>query len=183
MTPTTRPRAAVAAFVSLAVAGGLLVPDTTAGAQSEVGERVRELEHRGRSLTVRTESLDGAERSEQTEDERTVTLDADVLFEFDEDDLDADAQDRLDELAADLEELGPREVAISGHTDNQGSTSYNQDLSERRAESVQTALAGSLGDDFEFDVTGHGQDEPVADNETEEGQALNRRVEIQFSTD
>lgn len=93
------------------------------------------------------------------------------------------ATSHLDDLTADLEELGPRAVTISGHTDNQGDTTYNQDLSERRAESVHTALSDSLGGDFDFDVSGYGETEPVAENDTDEGQARNRRVEIQFPTD
>jgi outer membrane protein OmpA-like peptidoglycan-associated protein len=79
-------------------------------------------------------------------------------------------------------------VTITGHTDNRGDPAYNQDLSERRAESVHQALAGRLGGDFAFQASGKGEDEPVAPNENDDGsdnpggRALNRRVEITYPT-
>jgi OmpA-OmpF porin, OOP family len=109
-----------------------------------------------------------------------------VLFEYDRADLTAAANTRLDELADELSDLGPRQVTIGGHTDGNGEPAYNQDLSERRAEAVRTALESRLGDGFSFDVTGYGETEPVAPNQNDdgsdnpEGRALNRRVVISY---
>lgn len=178
-----RQRRFVVTTLVLAATGGVLSASSVSGAQQDVEPRIREYDHRTRSYSVRTESLDGVERQEETSDERTVIFDADVLFEFDSDELTPEARSRLDSLAGDLDDLGPREVTISGHTDSEGSDDYNQDLSERRAESVRAALANQLDDDFSFDANGRGETEPVADNETDESRALNRRVEIQFPTD
>lgn len=180
---------AIASAVLLAAAGTLL-SSTVASAQQDAEARVREYETRFREYEprvreyrIRTQSLDGLERNEVTTEERTVIFDADVLFEFDSDELTSEAQSRLDGLAEDLEQLGPREVTISGHTDAEGSDEYNQDLSERRAASVRQALDDHLGDGFAFDVTGYGETQPVADNDSEEARALNRRVEVSFPTD
>lgn len=182
--PRSHARGPVPALVTCVLAaGGLLSVSSPVGAQEEPERPSGNIEARVRDLVYRSASLDGSAQDVQVGTERTVTLDADVLFEFDSDELDSEAESRLDSLAGDLDELGPRDVAISGHTDSTGTASYNQDLSERRAASVEAALADRLDSGFTFDITGHGQDEPVADNDTEEGQAQNRRVEIEFSTD
>lgn len=175
-------RVGLAGIAVAAVAVGSVVPVTGALAQGEVEYRVREYEHRVRGYSIRVETLDGSERQEETPTQRTVIFDADVLFEFDSDELDGDAESRLDTLAGELGDLGPREVTIDGHTDSTGSSSYNQDLSERRAGTVRDTLEAELSSGFTFEVTGHGDADPVADNDTEEGQARNRRVEISFPT-
>ena len=69
-------------------------------------------------------------------------------------------------------------VAIDGHADSRGSDAYNQDLSERRAESVRDALDELGAGRTRFRVTCHGEREPIASNATAEGMRLNRRVEI-----
>jgi outer membrane protein OmpA-like peptidoglycan-associated protein len=148
--------------------------------------RESDLEPRIVDLTYRSTSFGGATTKEETPEEVRISLAADVLFEFDRADLTPAAETRLEELAGELDELGPRTVTIAGHTDNHGEPPYNQDLSERRAEAVRSALASHLGDGFTFEVAGHGESQPVAPNEHEdgsdnpEGRALNRRVEITF---
>jgi OmpA-OmpF porin, OOP family len=184
--------AAVGLVVAAAVAGTLPGGTAVAG-QEETEERVRDLEYRSRDLTYRSRDLsyrsravDNSERVEEAADQTSIALSADVLFEFDRADLTPAAGSRLDEIAGHLTELGPRQVTIGGHTDNHGDPPYNQDLSERRAEAVRAALDERLGDGFTFDVTGHGETQPVAPNENAdgadnpEGRALNRRVEISF---
>jgi len=158
----------------------------TAPRQADPEPRVRDIEFRVRDLTYRTRSLDNSERVEQSADETSITLAADVLFEFDRADLTPAANTRLDELAVELTDLGPREIAIAGHTDDHGEPAYNQTLSEQRAQAVQTALDARLGEGFTFAVTGHGETQPVAANayddgsDNPDGRALNRRVEITF---
>lgn len=71
-------------------------------------------------------------------------------------------------------------VEISGHTDNSGTEEYNQELSEKRAKAVRDYLI-SLGVSKELmTIIGYGATKPIADNETEEGKARNRRVELRF---
>jgi len=157
-------------------------------AQSDPEPRERDLQYRVVDLTYRTNTPDNSERVEEAPEQTSVTLAADVLFEFDSADLAAEANTRLDALADQLTDLGPREITVTGHTDGHGEPAYNQDLSSRRAQAVEAALADRLGDEFTFVVAGRGEDEPVAPNENEdgsdnpEGRALNRRVEIVFPT-
>lgn len=189
----TAGRAAAAAGLLAAV---LSVTPLAAGvAAAQDGEpadgeaRVRDLVHRVRDLEYRWRALDNSERVEQAADETTVIFAADVFFEFDRADLTPEARSRLEELAGELADLGARTITIGGHTDGRGDPAYNQDLSERRARAVETALDGQLDDGFGFEVTGHGETEPVAPNEHDdgsdnpEGRSLNRRVEISYPTD
>ena len=83
------------------------------------------------------------------------------------------------EVAEQIEASGATEVNVTGHTDSQGSPSDNQVLSEQRAESVASALSKELPD-VNITAEGKGEDEPVASNDTEVGQAKNRRVSIGF---
>jgi outer membrane protein OmpA-like peptidoglycan-associated protein len=69
-------------------------------------------------------------------------------------------------------------VAISGHTDNTGSDAINQPLSERRAQSVSNFLIGKGVAKSRMTTVGNGSNQPVADNNTVDGRAKNRRVEI-----
>ena len=69
-------------------------------------------------------------------------------------------------------------MAIDGHTDSRGTDAHNQDLSERRAQSVREALDDMGVTRARFRVAGHGESSPVASNATVEGMRLNRRVEV-----
>ncbi|MDP8200590.1 MAG: OmpA family protein [Candidatus Tenebribacter burtonii] len=69
-------------------------------------------------------------------------------------------------------------VEISGHTDSIGSNQYNQGLSQRRADAVVEYLVNKGIDTESFITEGYGEKKPIADNATEEGRALNRRVEM-----
>jgi outer membrane protein OmpA-like peptidoglycan-associated protein len=172
----------MAAVIGAAVAVGAVLADgTSATAQDAASGQARV-----RDLIYRWRALDNSERVEQSGEQTTITLSDEVLFEFDRADLKPQAQSRLDDVADTLADLGGRTVTITGHTDNKGDTSYNQDLSERRAQAVRDALANRLGSGFSFDVSGKGESEPVAPNENDDGsdnpdgRALNRRVEIRY---
>ncbi len=114
----------------------------------------------------------------QTPQGARMTMNQDVLFATASDELYAGAFERLRPLARYLRANPGVRVAIDGHADSRGSDAYNQDLSERRAESVRDAL-GELGVRYaRFRVAGHGERNPVASNATAEGMRLNRRVEV-----
>jgi outer membrane protein OmpA-like peptidoglycan-associated protein len=109
---------------------------------------------------------------------------ADVMFEFDRADLTPRAGDEIVRIAAELRAAQPQglqAVEVIGHTDATGDEAYNQQLSEQRAGSVSTALAAALGPDVEVRASGRGEVEPIADNATTQGQALNRRVEVRIA--
>ena len=68
---------------------------------------------------------------------------------------------------------------IIGHTDSMGSAAYNDQLSVRRAEAVKNLLMDQFDiDTFQVTVKGMGESQPLADNQTQEGRRLNRRVDI-----
>ena len=82
------------------------------------------------------------------------------------------------ELANSLREYPNTVVLLVGHTDNVGSGSYNQALSERRAAAASRVLAEYGVQGSRLDVQGRGLSEPIASNDTDAGRAENRRVEV-----
>ena len=101
-----------------------------------------------------------------------------VLFAYDRSDLNATAKSNLDKLNAILVKYPETNITIIGHTDSKGSDSYNQTLSETRANSV-TTYAGQNGvNKTRLTAMGKGESDPIAVNDTEEGRASNRRVEF-----
>ena len=138
---------------------------TAAMAQANAAQdRVRELE------------------AQQTERGLLVTL-GDVLFAFNKADLSAQAGPRLDKLANFLKQFPDRKLLIEGYTDSVGGDSYNQDLSDRRAQAVRDALVQRGVDSSRVTARGYGKAHPVADNASPEGRAMNRRVEIVIADD
>jgi outer membrane protein OmpA-like peptidoglycan-associated protein len=104
-----------------------------------------------------------------------------VNFEFDKDRLTTNAKTLLNEVVSELEAHPDISVEISGHTDSKGSEAYNQNLSERRAQSVVDYLAANGIGSSRLAAVGYGEAQPVADNDTEEGRELNRRVELMIA--
>lgn len=101
-----------------------------------------------------------------------------VNFDFDQSTLTANAKTILDQVAEALNKRTDIKVELDGHTDGKGSDDYNMRLSQRRAQSVRTYLTGKGVDGSRMTAVGMGESTPVADNETEEGRELNRRVEL-----
>lgn len=101
-----------------------------------------------------------------------------VHFDFNKANIRADAKPILDQAAAALKEQSSVDVTVEGHTDNIGSDAYNQKLSVRRAEAVRDYLAGQGVATSRMTVVGKGESAPVASNDTEDGRAQNRRVEL-----
>lgn len=92
--------------------------------------------------------------------------------------LKTDFYEVLDSVALVLEEFEKTIIVTAGYTDSVGSESYNQTLSQNRAASVANYLIGKGIVEARFDVVGFGEQNPIADNNTAEGRALNRRVEL-----
>lgn len=107
-----------------------------------------------------------------------VVLDSEVTFAFDSSEIREGAYRELDQVANTLRENPDMRVRIEGHTDHVGSAEYNQGLSQRRAESVRDFLVSRGISQNRMTTVGHGEERPVATNETDEGRAQNRRVEI-----
>jgi outer membrane protein OmpA-like peptidoglycan-associated protein len=107
----------------------------------------------------------------------------DVLFDTSQATLKSGAYGTLDRLAMALQEKSGRKVLIEGHTDNVGSDVNNQGLSERRAQSVQTALTQRGVARNQTMALGKGENFPVASNDSADGRQSNRRVELIFTED
>ncbi len=110
-----------------------------------------------------------------------LEIPGDILFAFDRADLRPEARSLLAPLAAALADDGAGDpIEIGGHTDSLGSAAYNRALSQRRAAAVARFLTDHGVAAGRLRVHGHGEEEPVADNTTEQGRAHNRRVEIRL---
>ena len=120
--------------------------------------------------------------AKQTERGTLVTF-GDVLFDFDQASLKANSRDSVTTLANYLIKNPDRKVIVEGYTDSKGSASYNQGLSERRANAVKNALVRAGVDPSRIVAQGYGKEYPVASNATNSGRAQNRRVEVTISND
>lgn len=107
-----------------------------------------------------------------------VNMPQDVLFGVDSASLRPDLTRDIKSVAQNLLRYPNSQIQIVGHTDNTGSASYNQDLSQRRAVSVANVLRESGVPNARISAFGRGEDQPIASNLTPEGRAKNRRVEI-----
>ena len=106
-----------------------------------------------------------------------VSFDSGILFATGKADLSAASQTSITEIAKVLKDNGDMDIAIIGHTDNTGSDKINNPLSVNRAKSVEKSLKAQGVSNIKR-VEGQGSTNPVADNSTEAGRKLNRRVEV-----
>lgn len=109
----------------------------------------------------------------RTQNVLTATFKGDVLFDFNSATLKPGAYTEIDRVAQVLAQYPQTMVRVEGHTDAIGSEVYNQQLSERRAQTVKNALTQRNVDPRRIQVIGHGESMPISSNHT-----LNRRVEI-----
>jgi outer membrane protein OmpA-like peptidoglycan-associated protein len=106
-----------------------------------------------------------------------------IFFDFDKATLQQQSFAQLGRLATFLKQNSKVTICVAGHTDSKGSRTYNIDLSLRRAKSVAEYLIKHGIDPARIDTKGYGPDKPVADNDTDEGRAKNRRVEFIITKD
>jgi len=102
-----------------------------------------------------------------------------ILFDTDKAEMKPESYGTVSDVAKVLQDNPEVRIRIVGHTDGDGDEKHNLDLSKRRAEAVKKALTGQFGiDGARIETDGKGEDEPVASNDTSEGKAKNRRVEL-----
>ena len=111
-------------------------------------------------------------------DNITLNMPGNITFATNSSDLSPAFFDVLNSVGKVLGEYDNTVVEVAGHTDNTGSDSYNQSLSERRAASVATYLQGRNVTSQRLITVGMGEARPIADNTTADGRQANRRVEI-----
>jgi len=105
----------------------------------------------------------------------------DVTFAVDSTAISPSFQASLDKVAQSMIQYPDSLIDIYGHTDSTGSDAYNLDLSQRRADAVARYLTSRGVSSARIQTKGMGESVPVADNNTAEGRALNRRVEIKIT--
>lgn len=108
----------------------------------------------------------------------TVTFASGLMYDFDSDAIRSDAAANLRNLAASLRKYPNTQLLIVGHTDASGSNSYNEALSQRRADAALRFLGGLDIGAGRIASSGRGESEPVASNDTEGGRQTNRRIEV-----
>ena len=107
-----------------------------------------------------------------------VRVELDVKFDFDKATIRQDAYDDIEVLADFMKQYDQTSTTVEGHTDAIGTDAYNQRLSMKRAQSVRDALVNRYGvEASRLEAIGYGESRPIADNSTELGRAINRRVE------
>lgn len=132
-----------------------------------------------------TRSLLGELNAQQRDSSIIIALPGDILFDFDKSDLRPDALPTIAKVRELLAGYPQAPVVVHGHTDSKGDDAYNLALSERRAQTVATALQESHGQAVR--IKAYGESLPVAANEhpdgrdNPEGRQLNRRVEIEIA--
>jgi outer membrane protein OmpA-like peptidoglycan-associated protein len=166
--------------------------DQSRGALAETEESLEDTQQR---LTAEQEARSAAEKtaaaameslneiaSVHAEQEKVViTLSGEVLFGFNKAELLPIARQRLATVAKVLKENADgKKIVIEGHTDSRGSSNYNDELSRKRAEAVKSYLVSEGVPEDMLDTVGKGEQDPIASNDTPEGRANNRRVEIEI---
>jgi outer membrane protein OmpA-like peptidoglycan-associated protein len=151
----------------------------------EATARTQVVEQELTEATARTQALEealAALQAKKTERGFMLTL-GDVLFEYDRAILKPGAKQNLHRLVRFLHEHPDQSALIEGHTDSRGSDAYNADLSQRRAQAVQTFLLSNGIEGERIVARGYGEAYPVASNDTVAGRQQNRRVEIVITED
>ena len=152
--------------------------------QQQLQQNTQELQQREQRVA---ELQAAAEKAQQQlrqveamreEDGRLIISLSGVLFEAGGDKLSSASEGRLDTVAQALTAYPDRSIVIEGHTDDRGSDSTNQMLSQKRADSVRSYLQQRGVPAEQMRAVGRGEAQPVASNDTAEGRANNRRVEV-----
>ena len=111
-------------------------------------------------------------------DNITLNMPSNITFALNSSDLNAQFFNALDGVSMVLKEYDKTVVEVAGHTDSSGSDQYNQSLSERRAQAVAGYLSSHGVKTQRLITIGAGEGHPMASNDTEQGRAANRRVEL-----
>jgi outer membrane protein OmpA-like peptidoglycan-associated protein len=113
------------------------------------------------------------------EPSKVFTLD-NVYFDVDKATIKPESYKQLDELVELLKLKKSMEIEIAGHTDNTGSKQHNMELSQKRAEAVKRYLVKKGINPKRIKAQGYGDTQPIATNDTPEGRAKNRRIEVRI---
>jgi len=107
-----------------------------------------------------------------------ITFSSGIMFDVDRAVLKDQYRGEISELAAILNKYEDTNILLEGHTDSAGTEEYNLELSKKRSQSVANYLATQNVNPTRFTIMGYGESQPIASNDTSEGRAQNRRVEV-----
>jgi outer membrane protein OmpA-like peptidoglycan-associated protein len=107
-----------------------------------------------------------------------ITFSSGILFDVDKAELKDYSRAELAKLATILNKYDDTNILLAGHTDSTGSDEYNLKLSRRRAKSVSDYLSVQNVNAERFTIYGYGKTDPIASNDSSDGRAQNRRVEV-----
>jgi outer membrane protein OmpA-like peptidoglycan-associated protein len=124
--------------------------------------------------------IEGVDVTRVDGDDLKVTVRNEVLFDYNSAGLRSASKSALREMADVFEKYPNTTIVVEGHTDSTGSASYNERLSERRANSVASYLEALGVSGHRVDTIGYGESQPRASNNTASGRQSNRRVELKI---
>jgi outer membrane protein OmpA-like peptidoglycan-associated protein len=146
--------------------------------QADIQQGKQDLKNSEKRTADAIASLNALASVKQEERGLVLTLSGSILFRSAKSDLMPNAQLKLDQVAQALLAIPARNLIVEGYTDSQGSDAYNQDLSQRRADAVRNYLVDKGYSANRVQAHGRGKVNPIANNNSAEGRANNRRVEI-----
>ncbi|MBQ0127975.1 MAG: OmpA family protein [Bacteroidales bacterium] len=161
--------AAIGAAIGTAVGAG-----TGAVIGDVMDRKAKELEE---ALDASVETVTDANGLEAIK----VTFDNGILFDTNKSNLSASAKSELKTFAQQMSDLPDTQITVYGHTDNTGTAAVNEKISKQRADAVTAQLMANGIDKGRIVSEGKSFNEPVATNDTAEGRAQNRRVEVYIS--
>jgi outer membrane protein OmpA-like peptidoglycan-associated protein len=172
------------AAVGRATAGGDKAGSTRTGAAvgaaaGALGGYIwsKKMEDQKKAMEQATQGT-GVAVTQTPDNQLKLNIPSDISFDTGRSDIKSNFAPVLDQFANGLRSNPSAEVRIIGHTDSQGSDSVNDPLSVQRAASTRAYLASRGVDSARVAIDGRGEKEPIADNNSNEGRAKNRRVEI-----
>jgi outer membrane protein OmpA-like peptidoglycan-associated protein len=127
---------------------------------------------------LRERLLNSGVQVQRDGDNLILLMPSDITFAVNQSDINPGFYETLNSVAIVLKEFNKTTVSVYGHADSTGPEDYNLQLSQRRAQSVSSYLAGQGVSPGRLQAIGFGETRPIADNSTEAGRAANRRVEI-----
>jgi len=135
----------------------------------------------GNRLDKQAKELAQIAETRRTEEGILVSLKGDILFETGKANLKAEASTRVSQIGDILAKYPEDRIVVVGHTDSVGGDAVNQRLSENRGNAVKVQLLSQGVPAEKITVVGLGESQPVAPNDTGEGRAKNRRVELNIT--
>jgi outer membrane protein OmpA-like peptidoglycan-associated protein len=179
-----RPGVGAAVGGALGLGAGALIGDQLQGQEMKQAEQQKAIDQQRAEIAKNQALIQELKKRniEARETSRGVMVNLpSVNFQFDSADLTPDGQNRVDQIASIVKrEVPNRRITVEGHASRESAAqeAYNQQLSERRAETVADALAREGVRGNQISSRGLGTRSPIASNETEEGRRQNRRVEV-----